>query len=72
MSGQGRTRAIAFGAAGLFMACNAAHAQSPAEFYKGKTIDIIVGSLAGGGYDQYARVLRDTCRRMCRALPRWL
>ncbi len=57
MSGQGRTRAIAFGAAGLFMACNAAHAQSPAEFYKGKTIDIIVGSLAGGGYDQYARVL---------------
>ena len=33
------------------------YAQSPAEFYKGKQIDVIVGSLAGGGYDQYARVL---------------
>lgn len=43
--------------AGLLMAVPAAQAQSPAEFYKGKTIDVIVGSLAGGGYDQYARVL---------------
>jgi tripartite-type tricarboxylate transporter receptor subunit TctC len=32
-------------------------AQSFGDFYKGKQIDIIVGSLAGGGYDQYARVL---------------
>ena len=32
-------------------------AQSSGDFYKGKQIDIIVGSLAGGGYDQYARVL---------------
>ena len=32
-------------------------AQSSDNFYKGKQIDIIVGSLAGGGYDQYARVL---------------
>ncbi len=32
-------------------------AQSYDNFYKGKQIDIIVGSLAGGGYDQYARVL---------------
>lgn len=35
----------------------AARAQTAGEFYKGKQIDIIVGSLAGGGYDQYARVL---------------
>jgi tripartite-type tricarboxylate transporter receptor subunit TctC len=30
-------------------------AQSPAEFYKGKTIDLFVGYSAGGGYDVYAR-----------------
>jgi tripartite-type tricarboxylate transporter receptor subunit TctC len=35
----------------------AAHAQSPADFYKGKTVNVIVGFSPGGGYDQYARVL---------------
>ena len=34
-----------------------ARAQSPAEFYKGKTINIIVGFGAGGGYDLYARLV---------------
>jgi tripartite-type tricarboxylate transporter receptor subunit TctC len=34
-----------------------ASAQSPAEFYKGKTIQIVVGFGAGGGYDLYARAL---------------
>ena len=33
------------------------HAQSPAEFYKGKTIDLYVGVSVGGGYDLYARML---------------
>jgi tripartite-type tricarboxylate transporter receptor subunit TctC len=32
-------------------------AQSPAEFYKGKNIDLFVGYSAGGGYDVYARML---------------
>jgi len=32
-------------------------AQSPAEFYKGKTVTILVGSPPGGGYDAYARLL---------------
>jgi len=34
-----------------------ASAQSPADFYKNKTIDIIVGYTPGGGYDLAARVL---------------
>ena len=38
-------------------ACSAARAQSPADFYKGKTVSIIVGFGAGGGYDLYARLL---------------
>ena len=34
-----------------------AHAQSVEEFYRGKTVNILVGFTAGGGYDLYARVL---------------
>src|SRR5690242_11056003 len=34
-----------------------ANAQSPADFYRGKTITIFVGFGAGGGYDQYSRLL---------------
>lgn len=44
-------------AAGVAALASSAQAQTAGEFYKGKQIDIIVGSLAGGGYDQYARVL---------------
>jgi tripartite-type tricarboxylate transporter receptor subunit TctC len=34
-----------------------AFAQSPAEFYKGKAIDLYVNVSVGGGYDLYARML---------------
>jgi tripartite-type tricarboxylate transporter receptor subunit TctC len=34
-----------------------AQAQSPAEFYKGKNIDLIIGFTQGGGYDVYARTV---------------
>jgi tripartite-type tricarboxylate transporter receptor subunit TctC len=33
------------------------HAAAPADFYKGRTIQVIVGFSSGGGYDLYARVL---------------
>ena len=39
------------------LACGPARAQSPADFYRGKTVSIIVGFGAGGGYDLYARLL---------------
>ena len=32
-------------------------AESAAEFFRGKRIDLYVSSIAGGGYDQYARLL---------------
>ena len=32
-------------------------AATPADFYQGKTVRIIVGLAAGGGYDLYARTL---------------
>jgi len=34
-----------------------APAQSPADFYKGKSIELYVGVSVGGGYDLYARML---------------
>ena len=34
-----------------------ANAQSPAEFYRGKSIDLEIGYSVGGGYDLYARLV---------------
>ena len=34
-----------------------AHALAPSDFYKGRTIFVIVGFTPGGGYDLYARLL---------------
>jgi tripartite-type tricarboxylate transporter receptor subunit TctC len=44
----------------LALACLLAALSRPAwaeDFYKGKTITLLVGSAEGGGYDQYARLL---------------
>ena len=43
-----------------------AAAQSAAEFYKGKQIDMYIGTPTGGGYDQYGRLLG---RHMSRHIP---
>ncbi|HEX2724445.1 MAG TPA: hypothetical protein VHN20_01355 [Beijerinckiaceae bacterium] len=44
-------------AVALMLAPAAAKADNVADFYKGKTINIIVGFGPGGGYDAYARLL---------------
>ncbi|HEY7299891.1 MAG TPA: hypothetical protein VH684_18440 [Xanthobacteraceae bacterium] len=41
-------------------------AQPTAEFYKGRSIDVYIGTSVGGGYDAYARMLS---RHMGRHLP---
>jgi tripartite-type tricarboxylate transporter receptor subunit TctC len=47
-----------FAASAIFAALSAgAAAQSPAEFYKGKTVDMMIGYSVGGGYDVYARLI---------------
>jgi tripartite-type tricarboxylate transporter receptor subunit TctC len=43
-----------------------ADAQTVAEFYKGKTVEIYIGTSAGGGYDAYGRLL---ARHMGKHLP---
>lgn len=37
--------------------CAPASAQSVEEFYKGKTVEIVIGLSAGGGYDVYSRMV---------------
>lgn len=51
---------------GIFFGPHQGHAQSAADFYKGKTINFIVGYAAGGGYDIYARLL---ARYMTKYIP---
>jgi tripartite-type tricarboxylate transporter receptor subunit TctC len=34
-----------------------AFAQAPADFYKGKNVDMVIGFSVGGGYDVYARTV---------------
>src|SRR5262249_5693610 len=43
-----------------------ARAGPPAEFYRGKTITLIIGYSSGGGYDTYGRVL---ARHLGRHIP---
>ena len=47
-------------------ACSPPPAESVADFYKGKTVTVIVGSGAGGGYDTNTRLL---ARHMSRHIP---
>ncbi|MGH6770107.1 MAG: Bug family tripartite tricarboxylate transporter substrate binding protein [Xanthobacteraceae bacterium] len=63
-----RAETVAGMALGALLATNAAaFAQSTvAEFYKGKSIHILVGSSAGGGYDTYARAI---ARHMGKYIP---
>jgi tripartite-type tricarboxylate transporter receptor subunit TctC len=43
-----------------------ARAQSAEEFFRGRTVTVLVGFTAGGGYDLYARLL---ARHMARRIP---
>jgi tripartite-type tricarboxylate transporter receptor subunit TctC len=56
------------GAAAILAFCltAVAHAQSPADFYKGRNVELYIGYSAGGGYDIYARAL---ARHIGRFIP---
>jgi tripartite-type tricarboxylate transporter receptor subunit TctC len=45
-------------------------APTPAEFYKGRTINLIIGYAPGGGYDLYGRVLAQHMSRHIPGNPR--
>jgi tripartite-type tricarboxylate transporter receptor subunit TctC len=48
------------------MAATAAHAESVADFYRGKTVRVVIGSGVGGSYAVYAQL---TARHLGRFLP---
>ncbi|MBV8289652.1 MAG: hypothetical protein JOZ35_22295, partial [Hyphomicrobiales bacterium] len=50
----------------MSLAQPAAYAQSPAEFYKGRNVELYIGYSVGGAYDLYARVL---ARHLGKHLP---
>jgi tripartite-type tricarboxylate transporter receptor subunit TctC len=52
-----RAAAIIAALAAFVAPSGRAHADTVSDFYKGKTVNIIVGFGPGGGYDQYARML---------------
>ena len=57
-NGETMLRALSSRPALLMVAAgSAASAQSPADFYRGKTIELYVDVSVGGGYDLYARML---------------
>src|SRR5262245_8366485 len=56
-----RTRLFAFAvlAAAVFAASPATAQQSVADFYKGKTVALLLGTGPGGSYDLYARIFAE-------------
>lgn len=61
-----RTGSVLAGSFVLAVGLAPAAAESVADFYKGKTVTVIVGSGAGGGYDTNTRLL---ARHMSRHIP---
>jgi len=53
-------------AAAAFVPVFSVQAQNPADFYKGKNVELYIGYSVGGGYDLYARVL---ARHIGRHIP---
>ena len=74
VTGHGRRKcsldAVTAGVLVLAAAGSSAQAQSPGqtpeEFYKGKTIELVIGFTSGGGYDVYARLV---ARHMANHIP---
>jgi len=50
----------------ILAACSPDGAQAPADFYRGKTIQVLIGMSPGGAYDVYARML---ARHMGKHIP---
>jgi len=60
------------GAVGLAAVTGPASADPVAEFYKGKRMQMLVGSTPGGGYDTYARLTTRHLSRHIPGKPSWI
>jgi tripartite-type tricarboxylate transporter receptor subunit TctC len=52
-----KIRRLSLALLAMTTAVNCAHAQDATPYFKGKTVNIVVGTSAGGGMDAYARLL---------------
>ena len=52
-----KIRRLSLALLAMTTAADGAHAQDATPYFKGKTVTIVVGTSAGGGYDTYARLL---------------
>jgi tripartite-type tricarboxylate transporter receptor subunit TctC len=50
------TRVLKLAVAAVMAAASAARAQTPEEFYRGKTVNLIIPNAPGGSFDAYARL----------------
>src|SRR5436309_15996345 len=51
------------------LAASPAHAQTPEEFYRGKTINLIIPNAPGGSFDLYARLAANHLGRFIPGNP---
>ena len=63
-------RAIAVAIAMALSFAPSAHAETAADFYKGKTVRVVVGFPPGGGFDLYARTVAEFLPRHLPGEPR--
>jgi len=52
------------------LAGTALRAQTVEEFYKGRTLSLVIPNAPGGSFDLYARLLADNLGASSRAIPR--
>ena len=52
-----RAQNLSIAVAALLALSSQTLAQTPDEFYKGKTVEVYVGTSPGGGYDLYGRII---------------
>src|SRR5258708_84049 len=55
-----KTKEVVVAVSGLM---TAAHADDVADFYRGRSVSVVIGYTAGGGYDLYARLLARHMRK---------
>src|SRR5262245_20338351 len=56
-------------AVAVSIAATAAHAQTPEEFYRGKTLNLIIPNAPGGSFDLYARLVANHLGRFIPGQP---
>jgi len=63
------TRSLLAAGVSLVISMHALHAQTAEEFYKGKTVSLVIPNAPGGSFDLYARLVADNLGRFISGHP---